>query len=343
MGPLSRGCNSVQHGLPRSTPFWMPCQPFDRRCRASRPPSSYIAVACRPDRAPRVAGARKPCPGPDVRRGRRIRRRRRPAVGVWRNRPDRRLPWILMAAGQASFVAGDLMWNYFEVIGEEPFPSFADVLYLGGYPFIALGLFLLIRRRLGDGDRGGMLDAAILTTGVAVLSWTFLMRPVVADTELDLLSMAISLAYPIGGHDPARRRDGPADDSGSAGPPHSRCSAPASPSLVVADIIYALQTLEGTYVSREPHRHPVPRRLRAVRCFCAPSIDAPADRSTPSRVTWLGPIRLVCLAAAMLTGPALLAMGPDAGTGLAVVAIGTALALPPCPCPARRACRSAGA
>jgi diguanylate cyclase (GGDEF)-like protein len=42
-------------------------------------------------------------------------------------------------------------------------------------------------------------------------------------------------------------------------------------------------------------------------------------------VTWLGPIRLICLAAAMLTGPALLAVGPDAGSGFAVVAAGTAM------------------
>ena len=53
----------------------------------------------------------------------------------------------------------------------------ADVLYLAGYPFIALGLLLLIRRRLGDGDRGGILDAAILTTAVAILSWTFFIQP----------------------------------------------------------------------------------------------------------------------------------------------------------------------
>ena len=44
-----------------------------------------------------------------------------------------------MATGQASFVAGDLLWNYYEMIGEDPFPSLADVLYLAGYPFIAAG------------------------------------------------------------------------------------------------------------------------------------------------------------------------------------------------------------
>jgi len=71
-------------------------------------------------------------------------------VGIWRYRPDRRLPWLLMVAGQGLFVAGDVLWNWYEVIGEDPFPSMADVLYLLGYPFIAAGLLLLIRRRVAD-------------------------------------------------------------------------------------------------------------------------------------------------------------------------------------------------
>ena len=55
----------------------------------------------------------------------------------------------------------------------------------------------MIRRRVGDGDRGGVLDAAILTTGVAILSWTFLIQPQVVGSELDPMSLAISLAYPV--------------------------------------------------------------------------------------------------------------------------------------------------
>jgi diguanylate cyclase (GGDEF)-like protein len=245
-------------------------------------------------------------------------------LGVSRNRPDRGLPWILMAVGQASFVAGDLMWNYFEAIGEEPFPSCADVLYLGGYPFIALGLFLLIRRRLGDGDRGGLLDAAILTTGVAVLSWTFLMRPLVADTELDLLPMAISLAYPIGDLILLGVAMGLLTTPGARTASFALLGASLA-SLVVADIMYALQTLDGTYVSGSPLDA---LYLAAYILFGASALHPSMRRLTdphPVSVTWLGPIRLICLAAAMLTGPVLLAMGPEAGTGLAVVAIGTAL------------------
>src|ERR1044072_110337 len=85
-------------------------------------------------------------------------------LGGWWHKPDRPAPWLLMALGQALFVAGDLLWNWYEVIGEDPFPSMADVLYLAGYPFIALGLLLSIRRRLGDGGRGGLLESAMLET-----------------------------------------------------------------------------------------------------------------------------------------------------------------------------------
>jgi diguanylate cyclase (GGDEF)-like protein len=245
-------------------------------------------------------------------------------LGAWRNRPDRRLPWVLIAAGQASFVAGDLLWNYFELVGEEPFPSFADVLYLGGYPFIAVGLLLLIRRRIGDGDRGGLLDAAILTTGAAVLSWTFLMRPVVADTELDLLSLSISLAYPIADLILLGVAMGLLTTAGARAPSFALLAASLA-ALVVADQFYALQTLEGTYVSGGAIDGIY---LLAYILFGASALEPSMRRLTdphPVTVTWLGPIRLVCLAAAMLTGPILLAMGPDAGTGLIVVAVGTAL------------------
>lgn len=244
--------------------------------------------------------------------------------GAWRNWPDRRLSWILIALGQASFVAGDLVWNYYEAIGEEPFPSLADVLYLGGYPFIALGLFLMIRRRLGGGDRGGLLDAAILTTGAAVLSWTFLMRPVAADTELDALSLAISLAYPIGDVILIGVAMGLLTTAGARTASFALLAASLG-SLVVADMVYALQTMEGTYIagSTLDSLYLVSYVLFGASAL-HPSMRVLTDPH-PVPVTWLGPIRLLGLAAAMLTGPLLLAVGPDASEGLAVIAAGTAL------------------
>jgi diguanylate cyclase (GGDEF)-like protein len=247
-------------------------------------------------------------------------------IGVWRNRPDRRLPWILMAVGQASFVAGDLLWNWYEVIGEDPFPSMADVLYLAGYPFIAAGLLMLIRRRVGDGDRGGLLDAAILTTAMAILSWTFLIQPQVVGTELDTMSLAISLAYPIADLILIGVAMGLLATPG-ARTISFRLLAASLALLVVADQIYALQNLDGTYVSGSWLDSVY---LVAYLLFGASAAHPSMVKLTdphPVPVTWLGPVRMACLAAAMITGPILVTMGPDADAngGLAVIAAGTAL------------------
>jgi diguanylate cyclase len=246
-------------------------------------------------------------------------------LGVRLHRPERIAPWLLMAFGQALFVAGDLVWNWFEIIGEDPFPSIADVLYLAGYPFIALGLLLLIRRRIAGGDRGGLLDAAILTTAAAILSWTFLIQPqVVVATDVDTLSLAITLAYPIA-------------DLLLIGVAMGLLTTPGARTvsfrmlglslvlLLFADQVYALQTLEGTYVSGSWIDS---LYLVAYLLFGASALHPSMRRLTdphPVVVTWLGPVRLVCLAAAMVTGPFLVTLGPQGDGTLMVVAAGTAL------------------
>jgi diguanylate cyclase (GGDEF)-like protein len=245
-------------------------------------------------------------------------------IGVWRHRPERVAPWLLMAAGQGLFVAGDLAWNWFEIIGVDPFPSIADVLYLSGYPFIALGLFLLIRRRLAGGDRGGVVDAAILTTAVAILSWTFFIQPQATVTDIDPLSFGISLAYPIA-------------DLLLIGVAMGLLTTPGSRTvayrflgislllLLVADQVYALQTLDGSYVSGGPLDTVY---LISYLLFGATALHPSMVRLTdphPVAVTWLGPIRLICLAVAMVTGPILVSLGPQGNGDLLVVAAGTAI------------------
>jgi diguanylate cyclase (GGDEF) domain len=244
--------------------------------------------------------------------------------GAWRYRPDRRLPWILMASGQGLFVAGDLLWNWYEAIGEDPFPSVADGLYLAGYPFIALGLFLLIRRRLGDGDRGGLLDAAILATAAAILSWTFLMQPQVAATDVDALSLSISLAYPIADLILIGVAMGLLTTPGARTPSFLMLALSLA-CVLVADQIYAIQAIDGTYVSGGSLDS---LYLAGYILFGASALHPSMRRLTdphPVPVTWLGPVRLVGLAVAMITGPVLVALGPGADGGLVVVAAGTAL------------------
>ena len=95
--------------------------------------------------------------------------------------------------------------------------------------------------------------------------------------------------------------------------------------LLVADHVYALQNLEGTYVSGGWIDS---LYLVAYLVFGASALHPSMRRLTdphPVAVTWLGPVRLACLAAAMITGPILVTVGPHGDGGLIVVAVGTAL------------------
>ncbi len=245
--------------------------------------------------------------------------------GAWRFQPVRRLPWILMAVGQGLFVAGDLVWDWYEAIGENPTPSLADVLYVAGYPFLALGLLLLIRRRLGDGDRGGLLDAAILTTAAAVLSWTFLIQPQIAATDLDALSLGISLAYPVGDLILIGVAMGLLATPGARTPSFLLLAASLA-CVLAADQIYAIQALDETYLTGSSLDI---LYIASYVLFGAAALHSSMRHVTdpnPVPVTWLGPIRLVGLAAAMITGPILVATraGGDGG-GLVVVGAGTGI------------------
>ena len=119
-------------------------------------------------------------------------------VGVRIQRPARRAPWYLFAAAQACSGGGDVVWTvYADVLHLDPFPSAADVLYLASYPLSTLGLFLLIRGRTSSRDVAGLLDASIIASGLGLLSWTFLMRPIAADDTLSPVATLVSLAYPV--------------------------------------------------------------------------------------------------------------------------------------------------
>jgi PAS domain S-box-containing protein len=94
-------------------------------------------------------------------------------LGIRWNRPSPALPWWFLAGAQTCFVVADGMWNYFQYVRhvELPSPSFADALYLVGYPLLFIGLSLmLLGRRGGSRDRGSMIDAVIVGASVATIT-----------------------------------------------------------------------------------------------------------------------------------------------------------------------------
>jgi len=120
-------------------------------------------------------------------------------AGLVLNRPARRAPWLWLAAGLTCFAAGQLSFLVaakLKVI--LPFPSFADVLYLSTFPLYAVGLLTFIYCRTPHRDRRSLIDALTLTAGLALLSWTFLIRPYVHNPELSGLQKIVAIAYPLG-------------------------------------------------------------------------------------------------------------------------------------------------
>jgi diguanylate cyclase (GGDEF)-like protein/PAS domain S-box-containing protein len=122
------------------------------------------------------------------------------AVGIYLHRPKAWAAWALFIVGQFLFFAGDLYtYSYPKLFGVEvEFPSLGDAIYLTVYPALVAGLLVLVRRRNPGGDRAGVIDSLILTVGVALLSWVFLVAPNIHLSGLTPLEKAVSAAYPLG-------------------------------------------------------------------------------------------------------------------------------------------------
>jgi signal transduction histidine kinase len=112
-------------------------------------------------------------------------------VGAIANRPARRLPWLMFAAGIAAFSVGDVIFNNWEPSS----PSVADAFYLGGYPLLAAGFALLIRELRATQRRYGLLEAAIFTVAFALCQWIFVMDQLTHGPR-SAAGEAVALAYP---------------------------------------------------------------------------------------------------------------------------------------------------
>lgn len=118
-------------------------------------------------------------------------------TGVRLHGVRRPLPWLLMALGLFGFLIADAVWIYYDfVLHVEPFPSPADVLYLASYGAMLVALAVLVRRQRSGGG-GDVLDACIVTVGVGVIAWVFVLVPAATGPDLSVAGRVISVAYPM--------------------------------------------------------------------------------------------------------------------------------------------------
>jgi signal transduction histidine kinase len=114
-------------------------------------------------------------------------------AGVRRHRPNVRLPWYLLAAGIACFGLGDLVLYSLD----DSWQVVADVCWLSTYLLVTVALLKLARARSRGRDVAALLDALVFTTGLALLSWQFLMLPYVRDASLSSGEKLYSLVFPL--------------------------------------------------------------------------------------------------------------------------------------------------
>ena len=239
-------------------------------------------------------------------------------LGIRLHRPAGWQAWLLIAIGQLLFVVGDLIWTTYAAIGEDPFPSPADVAYLAGYPLIAIGLALAIRGRVRGGDRAGVLDGAILATGAVVVWWSLILGPLVDAMDPDPLIFAISIAYPIADLLLLGMALGLLMGPGARSPSFFLLVANLVV-LLIGDLVFNLQSVDGTYVDGGllDGVWLVGYVLFAMAAL-HPSM-ATLFEPRPIAVALLGPVRLLLLGAAMLIGPALLSLDQGAANSFVVV------------------------
>jgi diguanylate cyclase (GGDEF)-like protein/PAS domain S-box-containing protein len=122
------------------------------------------------------------------------------AVTARRRRGRNRRVWALLAASAFSWGSGQIIWTWYEsVLQHEPFPSLADVGYLGAVPLaIAAMLSMPTAAQTVAGRIRAVLDGLMIASALLLTSWVVVLGPVARAGGEDIVIQAISLAYPIG-------------------------------------------------------------------------------------------------------------------------------------------------
>src|SRR5690606_15130947 len=98
----------------------------------------------------------------------------------------------------ASWAAGNVLWAWYELAldRELPFPSWADLGYLGFIPLAVSGVALLGPSFADVGTLKRVFDVLLVSIAVTGIGWITVLSPVAGNTE-GWLERGLSLAYPI--------------------------------------------------------------------------------------------------------------------------------------------------
>jgi signal transduction histidine kinase len=171
------------------------------------------------------------------------------AVATLIRKPERSRHWWLLAAAFGLWTTGDAIFSaYTFVLHRDPaYPSIADWVYLAGYATMLFAMRALIRSR-NRPTLSDLLDGAVIACGCGLIFWAVLIKPVTGGTDASVVGKLVSVAYPtfdllllvvLSQLLLTRGRQSFAFAALVSG---AAC-------LLVADVLYALGSLSGTYES----------------------------------------------------------------------------------------------
>jgi len=113
-----------------------------------------------------------------------------------------RRAWQWIGAGCGAFFAGQLVWTYYDLWhgAPRPYPSLADIGFLGFYVCLIAGVMTLVRgqpaRRV---DPELALDTVLVTFTVGAFAYEFLLEPLLRDpTPVSPLGLFTSIGWSVG-------------------------------------------------------------------------------------------------------------------------------------------------
>jgi diguanylate cyclase (GGDEF)-like protein/PAS domain S-box-containing protein len=168
--------------------------------------------------------------------------------GIRLNRPKAGLAWWLFVAGLTLFWLGDLYtYTYPRVFGAMVgFPSIGDAIYLTVYPVLMAGLIVLVRKRNKRAGGPDLVDALIMTLGLALIPGVFLIAPYLGDSRLGLLPKLVSIGYPMGDVILLGAAVRLAVDAGARRPAFYLLTG-SIVTLLITDFVYGILTLDNGY------------------------------------------------------------------------------------------------
>lgn len=108
--------------------------------------------------------------------------------------------WKILTWAYIFNTGGDTIWYYYaSILGEKPFPSWADVSFLLHYPVMLWALLSYPTTSKGFDKKKFLADISIVMVSGITLVWYFIIHPTISGiTDEDWISPALNLSYTVG-------------------------------------------------------------------------------------------------------------------------------------------------